>query len=467
MSWDIQRDFARVTGDYNPIHMSDIAARRTQAGRALTHGMHSGLWALDALIAKGTCPPDLETFKVKFSRMVFVGETVGLRVTRQNGPLVSAQVGVGDLLTATVSAKSGTRRKPVTVFSSANAPALSPVSAADLTLDEMKDLRGHIGLEAGAEVMFPSAAKALGITRVRALGALSKLVGMQCPGLHSIASSYDVTFVEGGEDDTELNFEVSDIDERFRLVTQSVRGGGIEATVIAVARVPPVEQPQVAELAKLVRTDEFAGIDALTIGGSRGLGELAAKIVAAGGGRNTITYVAGKQDAEAVCDEIRSRGGVCDAVHYDVRERPEAQLGTLSRVPTHLFYFATNVIAGRSDEVFSHARFDEFCGFYVTGFEQVCRALMAQGAVALTVLYPSSIFVEERPAGMTEYAMAKAAGEVLCADLSRTVPGLKIRAVRLPRMLTDQTATATPLDTADATEVLLPIIREISHADLA
>ena len=55
--------------------------------------------------------------------------------------------------------------------------------------------------------------------------------------------------------------------------------------------------------------------------------------------------------------------------------------------------------------------------------------------------------------------MAKAAGEVLCEDLQRAMPGLTIRAPRLPRILTDQTAVVPPVDTEDAVEVMLPLLR--------
>lgn len=62
---------------------------------------------------------------------------------------------------------------------------------------------------------------------------------------------------------------------------------------------------------------------------------------------------------------------------------------------------------------------------------------------------------------MTEYAMAKAAGEVLCTDLHRFWPGIHIISVRLPRLLTDQTATMFPTATASTVDLILPIIRDV------
>jgi hypothetical protein len=62
---------------------------------------------------------------------------------------------------------------------------------------------------------------------------------------------------------------------------------------------------------------------------------------------------------------------------------------------------------------------------------------------------------------MTEYAMAKAAGEVLCSDLNRFWPGIQIASQRLPRVLTDQTATMFPAESASTVELMLPIIRGV------
>jgi hypothetical protein len=55
--------------------------------------------------------------------------------------------------------------------------------------------------------------------------------------------------------------------------------------------------------------------------------------------------------------------------------------------------------------------------------------------------------------------MAKAAGEILCADLLRTIPGISIAMPRLPRIETDQTATVPPVAAASALEVMLPLLR--------
>ena len=62
---------------------------------------------------------------------------------------------------------------------------------------------------------------------------------------------------------------------------------------------------------------------------------------------------------------------------------------------------------------------------------------------------------------MTEYAMAKAAGEALCSDMNLSFAPMHVTQSRLPRLLTDQTASVADVETADPVEILLPIIREV------
>jgi len=62
---------------------------------------------------------------------------------------------------------------------------------------------------------------------------------------------------------------------------------------------------------------------------------------------------------------------------------------------------------------------------------------------------------------MTEYTMAKSAGEILCADLNAAMKPTHVTQFRLPRLLTDQTATIIAAETAQPIDVMLPIVREV------
>lgn len=76
----------------------------------------------------------------------------------------------------------------------------------------------------------------------------------------------------------------------------------------------------------------------------------------------------------------------------------------------------------------------------------------------LKILYPSSVYVEARPRGMGEYAMSKAAAEVLCTELARAHPGVRIRVERLARVLTDQTQGLVQVKADSAEQVLARLL---------
>jgi NAD(P)-dependent dehydrogenase (short-subunit alcohol dehydrogenase family) len=310
------------------------------------------------------------------------------------------------------------------------------------------------------EEAFPRAAAAPGAGMLADLAGLSQLVGMVEPGLHSIFRGFSVARqeVEGSET---LRFGVIRDDARFNLVTMAVLGAALRGQVEAFRRAPPVAQPSVAELRRLVAADAFAGRAALVVGGSRGLGKLTAKLLALGGTAVTITYATGDSEAAAVAEEIRASGGICDAIRLDVRIPAAGQLPA-GRAFDRLFYFATPFIFGKRGKALDVALLDEMMGFYVRSFYDVCATLRQAGDHPIGVFYPSSVAVETRPANLTEYAMAKAAGEVLCADLPRLLKGVRVQMRRLPRLQTDQTSSVQQVETGSAVDEMLAVITALA-----
>jgi hypothetical protein len=286
---------------------------------------------------------------------------------------------------------------------------------------------------------------------------------MECPGKHSlfVGLAVDLPLADPA---SSLLYQVTSVDDRFRMLTISVDGLGIRGSVEAFARHPPVAQESIQKLSTLIEPGEFVGQRALIVGGSRGLGELTAKLIAAGGGHPIITYAVGKDDAERVSAEIEQWGGACDILKYDARCPPEQQLNALSGRLSSVYYYATCQIFRRRTNVFDAAILDEFVQLYVRGFHDLCEALRGLAMGSLSVFYPSSVFVEDRPRDMTEYAMAKAAGEILCAEINRSWATMHITSSRLPRLLTDQTAAFVAVESASGPSTILPIVREVqSH----
>lgn len=463
-SYADQIQFAAASGDYNPMHVDPLQARRTQAGAPVVHGIHLLIWALDSLASEYPDLPPLRSLRAQFRSFVFLDEVVAVELAQKSATAARLVIAVDGATRSKVTIDIG---QPAEKRPEWAARPLKPVPRSseplNLTLDEISGRSGCIPLQMTtdeAAASFPNAAKWLGGHQIAALAATTHLVGMICPGLHSIYSELEAAVCDGPGDENSLKFRVTDTDARFRSVELEIASAALSGVVRSFARNPPVEQPAMQSLARRVGPAEFSGATALVIGGSRGLGELAAKIIAAGGGRVVVTWQAGKVDAQRVAQEIRAAGGDCQALAYDARVPASEQLQHLESEVTHAYYFATPAIFRPQSDIFNPERLKEFLSVYVDGFWNLCQALRRRQP-RLSLFYPSSVAVTERPKGMTEYTMAKAAGEILCTDMNSCLGPSHVTVSRLPRLPTDQTASITPAESADPLETMLPIIREV------
>ena len=157
----------------------------------------------------------------------------------------------------------------------------------------------------------------------------------------------------------------------------------------------------------------------LVVGGSRGLGEVTAKILAAGGGHPVITYRDGKREAEAVAAEITQAGGRCDVIRYDVLDPASSQLDGIGTIDS-CYYFATAKIFQRKSTQFEPERLQTFLRYYIDGFSDLCTALAQSNPGNIGIFYPSTVAIDEEVSGAAEYAMAKRAGEILAKSHQHT-----------------------------------------------
>ena len=462
-SVDSHRQFAELSGDFNPIHMDAVAARRTQAGAPVVHGVHALLRLLDGLVAAEPALPAVSALKASFRRMIYVGDSAQLSVRQRTETSLRAGLLVDGVEVVGTTLRFVPGKAPAAPDAGDEPAIASPPQPLDRALDQMQGMRGRLQFAQPAECtarMFPNAARYLGANRVAALACSSTLVGMVVPGLYSLYGELDVTLETGGGS-AELDYQVLSVDPRFRMLRIAVRGGGLVGLVSAICRPSPVAQPDMSAMSRRVAPAEFSGSDALIVGGSRGIGEATAKLIAAGGGQVMLTYRSGRADADAVVRQIVDWGGECQAAPYDAQQPALAQVEQLPRAPTHVYYFATPTIARRRVGLFDASRFEEFNRYYVSGFLELVEACLRRRPDGVRFFYPSTVYVADRPPDMTEYAMSKAAGEVLCADLVRQLRQVRIVVHRLPRIATDQTASLIPIAAVEAHEVMLPIVREM------
>ena len=459
-----QRSFAKLSGDFNPIHLNPIVARRIGAGEPIVHGVHLLLRALDGHFRTAPAPRRM-ALSATFLSPALLNEPISVTRSAENGAvrlaiergvtLVEASISGLAQTNAVAAPAEGTQRH--TGRRRTRMPKV-------LTMSDIGSACGVIDLPATAPLRraFPRAAHALGSDVVAAIVAISKLVGMECPGRDSLLSALRFELTPHTRV-KHLTWSVARADRRFGLIRMKICAPGVSGTVDAFLRPPLPAAPSVAAVGSRVDAGEFCGQRALVIGGSRGLGATAAMLLCSGGGTPLVTYATGRRDAEVLERDARAAGFALEIVRFDVLADPVKRLADAAARfgATHVYYFATPRIFVRRQDPFDAALFQRFADYYVSGFARVCTAVRLV-IPALGVFYPSTTAIEaDGGRELTEYAAAKAAGETLCRMLNASTPGLRILVRRLPRVATDQTATILPAPALDPVEALLPVIREM------
>ncbi|MEJ2164984.1 MAG: SDR family NAD(P)-dependent oxidoreductase [Desulfobacterales bacterium] len=459
---DDQAAFARLSGDYNPLHMNPVLARRLLFGRQIVHGMHALLWSLDDHLKSRTQPLELRLVKASFLAGIGVGQTVRCMVALEEEYRVGAKLETDGTSAAWVeiSWSPSKCRLPFTL------PKISPEpeKCCERSLEEVAAASGSVALYLDDDLagrLFPNLIRVMPPMQLAALLATTRLVGMECPGYHSIYSSLNLTFFPETAGPASLNFHVADCNRHLSLISMDVQAPGVKGAVKAFLRPKTQAQAAFTDVCRRVETEEFSAQRALIVGGSRGLGEVTAKLLAAGGADVILTYYRGRQDARRVVEEIVAHGGRADCLPLNVLEPPAEPADRIAHraTPLYLYYFATPYIFGAAKGRFSPQRFAVFCEYYVTGLLRTVEFLAGSTSGLQKVFYPSSTAIDELPLDMGEYAAAKMAGEILCDFLQKAHPGLAVHKPRLPRLATDQTVSLLPAGSQAPVSILLSNLR--------
>jgi len=461
-----QEEFSILSGDFNPIHLDSVFARRELVGDIVVHGIHLVLDALEFLIDSTFIekPLYIHFIKVKFHNPVYLLKSVEISI-KQDGQ--NATIIIRDsksLLLSEIIVRY--RFVNISFFSNIiKSNGFSLKYPSNHSINDLVDHHGDCELDLNEDLckkIFPNLYQNLLHTQIAEILALTRIVGMKCPGLKSLFSGFELETKKSNH--TVVEYKVDKIIERFSMVNLDIVGPTFSGRVETFYRPEPIDQPTIREIARKVQFNSLKNMVALVIGGSRGIGETTAKIIAAGGGTPIITYFKGKQDAEQISRDITDTNFTCYSKMVNIQDLENCfdDFPNNLKVNT-IFYFASPKIFVKKTNDFDRDLFDDFLNYYVEGFNELIKLARQKLPQNLIVFYPSSIAIEEKPIDLTEYIMAKKAGEYLCEVLSTKCIGLNILIERLPRMHSDQTLNLFQFPAASTFDIMYPLINTMSE----
>ncbi len=462
--------FTVFSGDYNPLHVDPVYARRLQFGRTVIHGVHHLLRACDEVVSQinGLNCLEIKRLNATFPNPASIGQKIKYEATLtdedETGVIeVLAYCNEKTILSLRLHFIKAAQSEPGNEVQNGLPPQEEPIlqdfpprhsqGVCDLFLDR--------ALYAD---LFPNLTTVFVPLQMAQIIACTRIVGMKCPGMHSIFSRINLDFTVDNYISKTIQYDEEYKDKRVKIIKIGVKSFAMQGVLDTFFRPIPVAQPNYKEIALRVLADEFSDHRALVIGGSRGVGETTAKILAAGGAKVAITYNNGLLEAQKVKDDINSSSGrgACQIIKLDacnILKQPAFYFEN-KYLPTHIYFFASPFIQANRSPYWNSELYQNFCRFYV----QACHEIITLYAKAakkeeFSFFYPSTIYIEEPENGFTEYAVAKAAGEALGKQLQRQYANMRFFAPRLIRMATDQTTSIIPVKSESTFDVMYKVLK--------
>jgi len=440
-----QKLFAQYTGDLNPIHIDPIFARKTLAGECIVYGIFGVMWAFNQLIKiEGLYP---QSFDAQFLKTIPLNKPITCLWDKLKSKIIIVQ---DRILLTSILIKIGDVSKDDHLNIMCKAPDAEPKNPLfkDISINENMPLYFRGDLSCGKK-LFPELNTAYGDGITSELACTSEIIGMQIPGLNSLFLRIRGSITSNW---AAPKCCVTQVDSRASLIKISFEGSHLKCELSAIFRPPPHKPKHIKDLSIYVKSDEFKGINALIIGGSRGIGRLTAKLLASGGAKIVLTYATGENDAFELQEELKNHGFACNVKKFIIGQDITLPIESFDQI----YYFPTPKIAKESGDN-NNDLFKKYQHYYVSCFENILD-LCQKNKLSPAIFYPSTDFIDSNPGDFKNYINAKKNGEQICKNYKEKYH-MKIIYPRLPRLETDQTTSIFPEKFQDSTEVMLPYLR--------
>jgi len=449
-----QKNFAKFSGDFNPIHLNEKESIKTHAGQPIVHGIHLLMWAVNVLevnIKMNTSMHVNFKSQVNLNTEVFAHHDQQkniILISNKNKSKIYADVKIIDHDNS-----NNIQPKNREVVFSLNSDNPEEPNIEDILLENKNyNLFGGSKIDLGKKI-FPFLVNDIGLNTVYEIACVSSIVGMKIPGKHSLFVSLDLDF--SSYENQENYIKVKSKHEILKIISISYHGINFQGDIKAFFRPEPSLTRSINDL-KLEYKDRnlLSKKTVLVIGGSRGIGAYVSKLCAIMGGEVTFTFNANEEDAQKISKEVTNDGKKIEYFKLDATDLES--IYKINKSFDHIYYFATPKIISNESEDLDISLINKYRLFYVTSFEKIIRFFSIKNKKS-NFLYPSTTYINENKEGFKEYIASKIEGENLCKAFNRDL-NINILFPRLPPLDTDQNLSIIPKNHENASDYAFKII---------
>ena len=490
--------FAAWTGDRSSLHQNEAFARRSRFRGRIAHGMLpvAGLLGLQALTTDAQVR--FRSLKGQFLRPVGLTDVLRMRIdvdaaefshTAFRACWERASDGV---VVTRVSGTFGLVSPASTLSVDPGSMDVDPLVERDQGVEACRGGMEAVGWRWGSDAWTAfgnSVLEPMGISlpsgpcpNLVATLMLSPLVGMRLPGRRATFLGFALEF--------QSDLPPSGRCELTGTVTDMQGGTGVLKTAITLQRCgqdvaaghaevlvneTPSRMPDCAILASGAVDLGLRDKVALVIGGSRGIGETTAKLLALLGARVTLTYFRGQADAEAILRDIRESKGVAECAYCDLRDEDgvsalvrsvldrEDRIDVLVNCAVH--EFAPTKYGEQGWEAYLQELDVSVKGLHAT-CRNVVPAMRRNGSGK--IINFSSVTVRIPVSGQTRYITAKAAVEGYTRSLAFELAASNIQVnLVIPTMTETDLVSAIPATYRDRMGTERPYGRHVRPQEVA
>jgi len=423
--------FSKLSGDYNPIHIDENYSKNSIYNNPIIHGCNLVFQSLIIL--------DKELFDfIRFSRLkseffkpTYYNEKVTFIVNKKDFNIV-IDIYQSKILKSKVILEN--------VFYDKKINELIDIKKFNnkfevTTIDNIKVNENiFIDLNSGTDYQ---KLKNINDFIQSYLFAISRLVGMKIPGLNSILYNFEINLLNNILKSDKLNCKITNIDKRFSSVDLNLNNDSCDINLKAFYRPTNVKQLSYKEVTNYVenknfKNNFFRNKTVLILGGSKGLGNLLHKIILSIGIKKIIVSY---HKTKNVLEENKKFDNL-EIINFDVEN--DKLNDELIRDIDIIFYFVTPIISGE-ENIFNSELFNKFNKYYVEKFYNLVTSVINVNNKC-EFFFPSSEAINTKPKIWKEYYLSKINAENISDFLNKTL-NAKIKYVRFPKLLTDQTNT--------------------------